>query len=161
MFLNPCDVSGQGHSIREQCYDKSTYNDKETPVFSPKSTFSGYSVDDAAKAKEFYTQKLGLELASEAMGLGFSLPGGAKLFMYEKPDHQPATFTVLNFVVDDIDAAVEALQSQGVRFERYELGGGAEQDDKNILRGLSVGMGPDIAWFKDPAGNVLAVLQDE
>jgi catechol 2,3-dioxygenase-like lactoylglutathione lyase family enzyme len=129
-------------------------------MFKPVNTFSGFSIDDTAKAKDFYVNTLGLELEDEKMGLGFTLPGGARLFLYEKPDHQPATFTVLNFVVENIDEAVEELKGRGVTFERYDLGNGADQDDNGILRGLAANMGPDIAWFKDPAGNVLAILQD-
>lgn len=123
-------------------------------------TFSGFSVDDLAAAKQFYTKILKLRLADESMGLGFVLPGGSELFIYEKQDHQPATFTVLNFVVGDIDEAVDALAGKGVVFERYD-DMPAPQDDKGILRGIAAGEGPDIAWFKDPAGNILAVLQDQ
>lgn len=124
-------------------------------------TFSGFSVDDLKAARAFYVDKLGLKLVDEKMGLDFELPGGSRVFVYEKPDHEPATFTVLNFVVSDIDASVEELKAQGIKFETYDLGNGAKQDDKGILRGLAANMGPDIAWFKDPAGNVLAVLQDK
>lgn len=123
-------------------------------------TFSGFSVNNLAKAKEFYTVTLGLELIDEAMGLSLQLPGGGRVFIYEKADHQPATFTVLNFVVDNIDAALDDLENAGITFEQYELGNGAEQDDRGVLRGLAANMGPDIAWFKDPAGNVLSILQD-
>jgi catechol 2,3-dioxygenase-like lactoylglutathione lyase family enzyme len=129
-------------------------------VFKPLNTFSGFSVDNIAKAKEFYTDTLGLELESEEMGLQIRLPGGAQLFIYDKSDHQPATFTVLNFVVENIDTAIDELTDKGIKFEKYDLGGGADQDEKGVLRGLAADMGPDIAWFKDPAGNVLAVLQD-
>lgn len=123
--------------------------------------FSGISTNDMSAAREFYGGKLGLKLLSDAMGLEFELPGGSRLFIYEKPDHQPASFTVLNFVVTDIDATVDELTSAGITFETYDLGNGATQDEKGILRGLAANMGPDIAWFKDPAGNVLAVLQDK
>lgn len=125
-----------------------------------KAAFSGLSVNDLDKAKEFYTQVLGLALDDETMGLQLSLPAGGKLFIYPKEDHRPATFTVLNFVVRNIDEAVEELVKQGVSFERYDNMPGA-QDEKGIVRGRSAGQGPDIAWFKDPAGNILAVLQDE
>ena len=125
-------------------------------MFNPKSAFSGFSVDDAAKAKDFYTNILGLKLADEKMGLHFELPGGGSVFAYEKKDHRPATFTILNFVVDDIDAAVDALTAAGVTFEVYE---GMHQDAKRIGRGKAANMGPDIAWFKDPAGNIISVLQ--
>ena len=129
-------------------------------MFNIQSTFSGYSVDDLAAAKRFYTETLGLDLTDETMALGFTLPGGGKLFIYPKDDHQPATFTVLNFVVADIDAAINALAAKGVKPERYD-NLPAPQDEKGVLRGLSAGYGPDIAWFKDPAGNILAVLQDQ
>ena len=123
-------------------------------------TFSGFSVNNISLAKQFYVDRLGLELEDDSMGLNLKLPGGGKVFIYEKPDHQPATFTILNFVVTDIDAAMENLVGQGIEFERYDLGNGAEQDTKGVLRGRTANMGPDIAWFKDPAGNVLAILQD-
>ncbi len=125
------------------------------------SSFSGFSVNDIAAAHTFYINTLGLTLQDENMGLHIVLPGGQTVFIYEKPDHQPASFTILNFVVTNIDAVVDELKTRGVRFERYDLGNGAAQDENDILRGLSAGMGPDIAWFKDPAGNVLSVLQSE
>ena len=124
------------------------------------SAFSGFSVNDLSKAKEFYTQTLGLKLQNEDMGLQLELPGGGQAFIYQKDDHQPATFTILNFVVESIDAAVDELVSQGVNFERYD-NMPAPQDGKGVLRGLSAKQGPDIAWFKDPAGNILSVLQNK
>jgi catechol 2,3-dioxygenase-like lactoylglutathione lyase family enzyme len=120
--------------------------------------FSGFSVNDLAKAKEFYTQVLGLQLSDEKMGLQLELPGGGQVFAYQKDDHQPASFTILNFVVSDIDAAVDQLAGQGVVFEHYE-DGPVKTDEKGVARGKASGMGPDIAWFKDPAGNILSVLQ--
>ena len=125
-------------------------------MFQPKTAFSGFSVNDLAKAKAFYTQTLGLQVVEEGVGLRLHLPGGGTAFAYPKDDHLPATFTLLDFVVDDIDEAVDELKSQGVSFERYA---GMSQDEKGIMRGISQNMGPDIAWFKDPAGNMLAVLQ--
>ena len=123
-----------------------------------KYAFSGFSVSNLSKAKEFYSEVLGLEV-EEMPGMGFHLhlPGGAKVFVYGKPNHTPASFTVLNFEVDDIDAAVNALRTKGVTFEVYE---GTHQDEKGIARGKSANMGPDIAWFTDPAGNILSVLQN-
>lgn len=121
--------------------------------------FSGMSVNDLEKAKGFYVGTLGLELTNEKMGLELKLPGSGELFIYEKADHQPATFTVLNLVVDNIDQAIDELSGKGIKFEQYDLGNGAKTDEKGVLRGLSVQMGPDIAWFKDPAGNILSVLQ--
>lgn len=124
--------------------------------------FSGLSTDDLGKAKEFYNKKLGLKLIDETMGLQFDLPGGSQLFVYDKPDHKPAIYTALNFVVTDIDKAVDELKEAGVEMEIYEdLGFDAKQDEKGVLRGLAANMGPDIAWFKDPAGNILSVLQDK
>ena len=117
--------------------------------------FSGFSVDDLAVAREFYAGVLGLEV-SEANGLlTLHLHGGPDALLYPKPGHVPATFTVLNFPVPDIDAAVADLSARGVGFERYE---GFAQDDRGIQRDPN---GPPIAWFTDPAGNVLAVLQDD
>jgi catechol 2,3-dioxygenase-like lactoylglutathione lyase family enzyme len=129
-------------------------------MFKAQAAFAGISVNDLAAAKEFYTKTLGLELTDDKMGLQLELPGGGGLFVYDKPDHQPATYTALNFVVSDIDAAVDALNEAGVKFEHYD-NMPFEQDDKGIARGLAAGQGPDIAWFKDPAGNILAVLQDK
>ena len=122
-----------------------------------KAAFSGFSVNDLAKSNEFYTKTLGLKVDDEGMGLSLHLPGGGTVFIYPKPDHQPATFTILNFVVENIDKAVDELKSRGVTFERYE---GPPQDEKGILRGRSQNMGPDIAWFKDPSDNIMSVLQD-
>jgi catechol 2,3-dioxygenase-like lactoylglutathione lyase family enzyme len=126
-----------------------------------RAAFSGFSVDDLAKAKAFYVDALGLKVVDEQMGLRLELPGGGELFIYDKPNHEPATFTVLNFVVDDIDEAVDHLVSDhGVVFEKYDNIPGGGQDEKGVARGKAAGMGPDIAWFKDPAGNVLAILSN-
>ena len=127
-------------------------------MFKAKAAFSGFSVDGLAKAKEFYTQTLGLKVDDQGMGLRLHLPDGGTVFVYPKEDHQPATFTILNFEVDNIDEAVDELTNRGVQFEHYE--GDLKTDEKGILRGLSQNMGPDIAWFKDPAGNILSVIQD-
>jgi catechol 2,3-dioxygenase-like lactoylglutathione lyase family enzyme len=124
-----------------------------------KAAFSGFSVNDATKAKDFYTNTLGLELDNDKMGLDFKLPSGGHLFVYEKDDHQPASYTALNFVVEDIDNAVDELTAKGVKFEIYDNMPG-KQDDKGIMRGKAANQGPDIAWFKDPAGNILSVIQD-
>ena len=125
-------------------------------MFQPTTAFSGFSVKDLAKAKAFYAQTLGLQVVEEGGGLRLHLPGGGTAFAYPKDDHQPATFTLLDFVVDDIDEAVDELKSRGVSFEHYA---GLWQDEKGIMRGIAQNMGPDIAWFQDPAGNMLAVLQ--
>ena len=118
--------------------------------------FSGFAVDDTAKAKEFYGQTLGLEVTElPNMGLlQLTIANGGKVLVYPKPNHEPATFTVLNFPVGDIDKAVDELNTRGVEFERYE--GEIETDEKGIARNG----GPAIAWFKDPAGNILSVLED-
>ena len=120
--------------------------------------FSGFSVDDVPKAKAFYGQTLGLQAEDGPMGnLDLHLKGGGRVFIYPKANHVPATYTVLNFAVPDIDAAVDELTAKGVTFERYEMPEGS-QDAKGILRG---GGGPAIAWFTDPAGNIISVLENE
>jgi len=126
-------------------------------MFNITGAFSGFSVNDLAKAKGFYTKTLGLKVEDGVGGTRIRLPGGGMVWMYPKPNHQPAAFTILNFKVDDIDAAVDDLTSRGVRFERYP---NIPADDKGILRGIAGKRGPDIAWFKDPAGNILSVLQE-
>ncbi|WAZ19688.1 VOC family protein [Streptomyces cinnabarinus] len=119
--------------------------------------FSGFSVDDIGRAKEFYGTTLGLRVSETGGMLTLHLGGDTDVFVYPKDNHTPASFTILNFPVDDIDKAVTELVARGVTFERYE---GFGQDDKNIARsaGQDQMQGPDIAWFKDPAGNVLSVL---
>ena len=124
-------------------------------MFKDTKAFSSFSVNDLPKAKEFYGQTLGLEVSEMPEGLQLKIAGGGMVFIYPKPNHAPATFTVLNFPVDDIEAAVDELSKRGVHFERYE--GDIETDNKGIHRGAN---GPLIAWFKDPAGNILSVLQD-
>ena len=121
--------------------------------------FSGFSVDDLVKAKDFYTKILGLKVDDEGMGLSIHLPGSGVVFAYPKPNHQPATFTILNFEIDNIDDAVDELMKRGVQFEHYEAEDGPKTDDKGIFRGSKQNMGPDIAWFKDPAGNILSVIE--
>jgi predicted enzyme related to lactoylglutathione lyase len=117
--------------------------------------FSGFSVDDVGRAKQFYGETLGLRVSDGEMGLAvLHLAGDRDTIMYPKADHEPASFTILNFPVDDIDATVDGLAARGVEFERYE-GTQMETDEKGIFRGG----GPLIAWFKDPAGNVLSVIQ--
>ncbi|MCE5291359.1 MAG: VOC family protein [Nocardiaceae bacterium] len=119
-------------------------------------TFSSFSVDDLDAARKFYVEVLGLSVRDDDMGiLHLDLAGGAEAIAYPKPDHQPATFTVLNFQVDDIDATVDELTARGVTFETYP---GLPHDDKGVLRGRAANRGPDIAWFTDPAGNILSVL---
>jgi len=127
---------------------------KNTPAF------SGFSVNNLKKAKEFYAEILGVEVEEDEMGLKLKIAGGHSIFVYEKPNHQPATYTILNFVVTDIDKVVDQLTKKGVKFEHYDSDQ-MKTDKKGIARGLSVNQGPDIAWFKDPAGNFLSVLQDK
>jgi predicted enzyme related to lactoylglutathione lyase len=117
--------------------------------------FSGFAVDDVPRAKLFYETMLGLEVSEENGMLTLRLGSGAEVLVYPKPDHEPAGFTVLNFPVAEIEATVTDLAARGVEFERYE-GTEVETDEQGIFRGG----GPLIAWFKDPAGNVLSVIQD-
>ena len=124
-------------------------------MFKDAEAFSTFSVNDLEKAHAFYEQTLELDVAKMPEGLQLKLAGGGKVFIYPKPNHTPATFTVLNFPVDDIEPAVDELAKRGVHFEKYE--GELKTDDKGIHRGEK---GPIIAWFKDPAGNILSVLQD-
>ena len=119
--------------------------------------YSGFAVDDVDKARKFYGEALGLKTSVEHGLMTLHLAGDRPTLVYPKPDHTPATYTILNFPVDDIDKAVDELSSRGVVFDRYD---GTDQDDKGIMRGLQRGEGPDIAWFKDPAGNILSVLQE-
>jgi len=121
-------------------------------MFEHTKAFSGFSVDDIPKARQFYGETLGLRVSEENGLLQLHIAGDRDILVYPKEDHTPATYTMLNFPVDDVEAAVDQLAARGVRFERYE---GVEQDDKGIFRG----QGPLIAWFKDPAGNILSVLQ--
>jgi catechol 2,3-dioxygenase-like lactoylglutathione lyase family enzyme len=118
--------------------------------------FSGFAVDDMPKAQEFYGETLGVKTSLDEQSglLSLHLTGDRDTLVYLKPDFTPATYTILNFLVDDIDKTVDELAARGVRFEKYE---GFTQDEKGIARG----MGPSIAWFKDPAGNILAVLEDQ
>jgi len=125
-------------------------------MFRPTRAFSGFSVSDLAAAKRFYSQTLGLNVEDDGVGVRLHLPGGGTVFAYPKRDHQPATFTILNLVVDDIDAAVDELARRGVQFEHYD--NEPKTDGKGILRGRAQNRGPDIAWFKDPAGNFLSVV---
>ena len=116
--------------------------------------FSGFSVNDIEKAKEFYSRTLGLKVSETNGLLTLHLAGGSNVLIYPKPNHTPATFTVLNFPVDDMDQAVDELTKRGVRFEIYDL-----PDIKTDKKGIMRGNGPSIAWFKDPAGNILSVIE--
>lgn len=122
--------------------------------------FSSYSINDTAAVKQFYGETLGLEVADAMGGVRLGLPGGYWVFMYAKDDHQPANYTVLNLETSDIEVAVDALAGHGVAMLRYDSLP-AQQDERGILRGSESGIGPDIAWFADPAGNILSVMQTE
>lgn len=128
-------------------------------MFETSQAFSGISVDSIPAARRFYGETLGFGVQEQMGGLHVALPGGSDLWIYPKPNHQAATYTVLNFPVDDIDAAVQALNDKGVATKIYDdhL---LHTDERGIARGRAGGFGPDIAWFRDPAGNVLAVLDD-
>ena len=122
-------------------------------MFKDTKAFSGFAVDDLEAAKKFYGEVLGLDATEENGLLNLHLAGDRDTLVYPKPDHTPATYTILNFPVPDLDAAVEELTRRGVTFERYD---GFDQDERGIARGDE---GPPIAWFTDPAGNILAVLE--
>ena len=117
--------------------------------------FSSFSVDDVDRAKEFYEKTLGLDVTETNGMLQINFAGGPTLIIYPKPNHEPAVFTVLNFPVKDVERAVGDLESRGVRFEVYDL-----PDIKTDERGIMRDAGPMIAWFRDPAGNILSVLED-
>ena len=124
-------------------------------MFKDTKAFSGFAVNDAQKAKEFYSQTLGLEVSASYGLLRLHLAGGTTILMYPKENHTPADFTILNFPVADIEQAVDELTRRGVRFESYN-DGDLVTDEKGIFRGG----GPKIAWFRDPAGNILSVLEE-
>ena len=124
-------------------------------MFTYKKSFSSFSVNDIKKAKEFYSNILSLEVLEQPEGLGIKLADGGNVFLYEKSNHIPASFTVLNFNVENIEETVDDLVQKGIVFEHYE--GDIATDIKGIFRG----QGPLIAWFKDPAGNILSVLQEK
>lgn len=128
-------------------------------MFKQANAFSSFSVDDLEAAKTFYGETLGCEVDDSEMGIELRFPSGHTVFIYDKENHEPASFTVLNFPVDDINVAIDSLTEAGIAMERYDSLPG-EQDERGVLRGKTAGMGPDIAWFKDPAGNVLAVLEN-
>jgi catechol 2,3-dioxygenase-like lactoylglutathione lyase family enzyme len=122
--------------------------------------FSGFAVDDLEKARGFYADTLGVNvevLDEENHLMSLHHADGRDTLVYGKPDHAPANYTILNFLVDDIDAAVDGLAARGVQFERYD---GMPQDEKGVMRGRAANRGPDIAWFTDPAGNILSVLHE-
>lgn len=124
-------------------------------IFKNTKAFSSFSVNDLEEAKKFYGQTLGLEVSESEEGLNLHIKGGNDVFIYPKPDHVPATFTVLNFIVDDVDRTVDELTKLGIRFQIYDKGE-LKTDDKGIFQGK-----PKIAWFKDPAGNFLSILEND
>ena len=124
-------------------------------MFKDTKAFSGFSVDDIQKAKVFYGQTLGLDVSEEHGMLTLHIAGGTPILIYPKPDHTPATFTILNFPVDNTEQVVDELTKRGVRFEIYN-----DDDLKTDEKGIARGEGPTIAWFKDPAGNILSVLEE-
>jgi catechol 2,3-dioxygenase-like lactoylglutathione lyase family enzyme len=127
-------------------------------MFADTKAYSGFAVDDLDKAREFYAETLGLKTSDLNEHLiSLDLAGDRATLVYAKPDLQPANYTILNFPVDDIDKAVDELTGRGVSIERYD---GFDQDEKGIARGIASGEGPDIVWFKDPAGNILSALQE-
>jgi len=125
-------------------------------MFNDSKAFSGFSVNDLQKAKEFYGRTLGLEVAELPEGLELSIAGGARIFIYPKSTHIPATFTVLNFPVDNVEEAVAGLKKRGIQFEHYD-----DEGLKTDAEGVFRGGGPLIAWFKDPSGNILSVLEEK
>jgi catechol 2,3-dioxygenase-like lactoylglutathione lyase family enzyme len=127
-------------------------------MFANTKAYSGFAVDDLQKAREFYEGTLGLEVTEEYDLLTLHLAGERPTLVYPKPDFTPATYTILNFPVPDIDAAVGELTARGVGFERYD---GMEQDEKGVFRGAERNEGPNIAWFTDPAGNIMSVIEDQ
>jgi predicted enzyme related to lactoylglutathione lyase len=126
-------------------------------MFKDSKAFSGFAVKDLAAAKTFYGQKLGVEVSEEEMGLlALHLGSGATVMIYPKDDHVPATYTMLNFPVPDVEEAVDKLVAAGIKMEHYDSPG-IKTDEKGIARG---GGGPTIAWFTDPSGNILSVLDE-
>lgn len=122
-------------------------------MLNPNDAFSGFAVDDIEKARQFYGETLGMEVAEEHGFLRLSIGGDKSVFVYQKDDHWPANYTILNFPVEDVDQAVDELTRAGVQFEHYDKPGFRTDE-----RGIARGMGPAIAWFRDPSGNILAIL---
>jgi catechol 2,3-dioxygenase-like lactoylglutathione lyase family enzyme len=130
-------------------------NQEESSMLKDSKAFSGFSAGDIPKEKEFYEKTLGLDVTESHGLLTLRLAGGNNVLIYPKPNHVSATFTVLNFPVKDVDLAVDELTKRGIRFEKYDL-----PDLKTDMKGIMRGNGPTIAWFKDPAGNILSVIEE-
>lgn len=129
-------------------------------MFEHTKVFSSFSVNDIQKAKHFYSEVLGLDVKDNPMGvIELHFEDGSNILVYPKSDHEPATFTVLNFPVKNIGEAVDELTQKGISFEQYE--GEIKTDEKGIMWGAASGKGPNQAWFKDPAGNILSVLEEK
>lgn len=128
-------------------------------MFKDTKAFSSFSTDDLEKAKQFYGETLGLNVRETPEGLGLQMSGGGEVFIYPKPNHKAATFTVLNFIVPDIGKAVDEMKRLGVTLESYD--GEIKTDAKGVFRGGDAGKGPNIAWFKDPSGNILSVVEQK
>jgi catechol 2,3-dioxygenase-like lactoylglutathione lyase family enzyme len=127
--------------------------DRLVGMFTDTKAFSGFAVDDVEAARAFYSDTLGLRTSEQHGIMTLHIAGGRDVIVYARPNHVPAQYTILNFPVDDVEQAVDDLTARGITFQRYE---GFDQDEKGIMRGN----GPDIAWFTDPAGNVLSVIRD-
>jgi catechol 2,3-dioxygenase-like lactoylglutathione lyase family enzyme len=125
-------------------------------MFTNTRAFGSFSVDDLQKAKAFYSEILGIELVDRKEGLELHLAGGGQFFVYPKPNHKPATFTILNFPVNSVEETVDQLTQRGIRFQIYD-----EPNLKTDAKGISRGQGPTIAWFMDPAGNILSVVEPQ
>ena len=130
-------------------------NQEDNSMLKDSKAFSGFSAGDIPTEKEFYSETLGLDVTESHGLLTLRLAGGNNVLIYPKPNHVPATFTVLNFPVKDVDLAVDELTKRGIRFEKYDL-----PDLKTDMKGIMRGNGPTIAWFKDPAGNILSVIEE-
>ena len=142
--------------MAQKAVEKKSY-DAKAALFT--GAFSSFSVNDVKKAKDFYGQTLGVDVSEEEEGLALNIDSGLQVFIYPKPDHKPATFTVLNFQVADVKRAVDELTRRGVRFESFA--GEIKTDEMGIHWGEQKGQGPNVAWFKDPAGNFLSVIEQK
>lgn len=129
-------------------------------MFEVKSGYAGFSVKDLDQAKAFYVDVLGLSVSDDEMGIMVNLPGDGKVFIYSKENHEPSTYTVLNLLVSDISESVDALNEKGVEFEQYDFTD-FKTDEKGIVWGMKSGDGPNIAWFKDPSGNIFSLIEDK